>query len=231
VWERGVDMAKILVVDDEAGIRDIIKEYLQFEGYEYNEAANGMEALDILKKEDFDLVVLDIMMPKLDGVTVLKEMRKTKATPVIMLTARGEEYDKLFGFELGADDYVVKPFSPRELMARIKSILKRVSAEQASPVVNQLIFDQLVIDVAARDIYIDGEKLNVTPKEFDLLLYLCRNKNIVLSRNQILAEVWGYDFFGDDRTVDTHIKMLRSSMGQYRDVIKTVWGIGYKFEL
>ncbi len=224
-------MAKILVVDDEAGIRDIIKEYLQFEGYEYNEAANGMEALDILKKEDFDLVVLDIMMPKLDGVTVLKEMRKTKATPVIMLTARGEEYDKLFGFELGADDYVVKPFSPRELMARIKSILKRVSAEQASPVVNQLIFDQLVIDVAARDIYIDGEKLNVTPKEFDLLLYLCRNKNIVLSRNQILAEVWGYDFFGDDRTVDTHIKMLRSSMGQYRDVIKTVWGIGYKFEL
>ncbi|MDD4572055.1 MAG: response regulator transcription factor [Clostridia bacterium] len=224
-------MAKILVVDDEAGIRDIIKEYLQFEGYEYNEAANGMEALDILKKEDFDLVVLDIMMPKLDGVTVLKEMRKTKATPVIMLTARGEEYDKLFGFELGADDYVVKPFSPRELMARIKSILKRVSAEQASPVVNQLIFDQLVIDVAARDIYIDGEKLNVTPKEFDLLLYLCRNKNIVLSRNQILAEVWGYDFFGDDRTVDTHIKMLRSSMGRYRDVIKTVWGIGYKFEL
>ncbi len=224
-------MAKILVVDDEAGIRDIIKEYLQFEGYEYNEAANGMEALDILKKEDFDLVVLDIMMPKLDGVTVLKEMRKTKATPVIMLTARGEEYDKLFGFELGADDYVVKPFSPRELMARRKSILKRVSAEQASPVVNQLIFDQLVIDVAARDIYIDGEKLNVTPKEFDLLLYLCRNKNIVLSRNQILAEVWGYDFFGDDRTVDTHIKMLRSSMGQYRDVIKTVWGIGYKFEL
>lgn len=224
-------MARILVVDDEAGIRDIIKEYLQFEGYEFAEAANGIEALELLRKEEFDLMVLDIMMPKLDGVTVLKELRKIKTTPVIMLTARGEEYDKLFGFELGADDYLVKPFSPRELMARIKSILKRVAAEQTLPVANQLIFDELVIDVAARDIYIDGEKLNVTPKEFDLLLYLCRNKNIVLSRNQILSEVWGYDFFGDDRTVDTHIKMLRSSMGRYRDVIKTVWGIGYKFEM
>ncbi len=223
-------MTKILVVDDEKDIRDIIRGYLEFEGFDFAEAADGMEALAILEKEDFDLIVLDIMMPKLDGMTVLRELRKTKNTPVILLSARGEEYDKLFGFEIGTDDYIVKPFSPKELVARIKTILKRNAAGKDGVELERLAFDQLIIDISGRNVFIDDKKISLTPKEFDLLLCLCKNRNVVLSRNQILSEVWGFDFFGDDRTVDTHIKMLRGNIGRYREHIKTIWGIGYKFE-
>lgn len=224
-------MAKILVVDDEQNIRNIIKEYLEFEGFEYSEAENGIEALSKISKEKFDLVLLDIMMPKVDGIKVLKEIRSEGDTPVILLTARAEEYDKLFGFELGADDYIVKPFSPKEVMARIKAILSRSAGKSAKDTRAEIIeIGGIKINVDARDIFIDGEKAQLTPKEFDLLIYLVRNKNIVLNREKLLSEVWGYDFFGDDRTVDTHIKMLRNSLGAYRDYIKTVWGVGYKFE-
>ncbi len=224
-------MAKILIVDDEAGIRDIIKEYLSFNGFEYEEAADGLEALELLENNTYDLVVLDIMMPKLDGITVLKEIRNKWDMPVIMLTARGEEYDKLFGFEMGADDYMIKPFSPKELLARIKSILKRSQNQNTPNLGDKIVVDDIDIDVAARTVTIDGRQVSMTPKEFDLLLCLCKNQNIVLSRNQILSDVWGYDFFGDDRTVDTHIKMLRNNLGSHRNMIKTIWGIGYKFEI
>ncbi len=227
-------MGKILVVDDEEKIRDIIKEYLDFEGFDYCEAGDGVEAINILKKEAIDLVILDVMMPKIDGIKVLKEIRAKGNTPVILLTARAEEYDKLFGFELGADDYVVKPFSPRELMARIKAIINR-STTKTLPEINirtgeVLEFPGLRIDIAARELLIEGEKKQMTPKEFDLLVYFAKNRNIVLSREMILSEVWSYDFFGDDRTVDTHIKMLRNTLGEYRCYITTVWGVGYKFE-
>jgi DNA-binding response OmpR family regulator len=224
-------VAKILVVDDEQNIRNIIKEYLEFEGFEYSEAENGIEALSKISKEKFDLVLLDIMMPKVDGIKVLKEIRSEGDIPVILLTARAEEYDKLFGFELGADDYIVKPFSPKEVMARIKAILSRSAGKSAKDTRAEIIeIGGIKINVDARDIFIDGTKAQLTPKEFDLLIYLVRNKNIVLNREKLLSEVWGYDFFGDDRTVDTHIKMLRNSLGAYRDYIKTVWGVGYKFE-
>lgn len=222
-------MYKVLLVDDEQGIRDIIKEYLDFEGFAYEEASNGAEALQILRKQDFDIIILDIMMPKIDGITVLKEIRKDKDTPVIMLSARGEEYDKLFGFELGADDYLVKPFSPKELLARIRIQLKRRGSAVLMP--KKLTFGDLEIDISGRLVYIAGEKLNLTPKEFELLLFLARNRDMALSRDKILEDVWGYDFFGDDRTVDTHIKMLRNNLGEMRDCIKTVWGIGYKFSM
>lgn len=225
-------MPRILIVDDEAKIRDIIKEYLKFEGFEYSEAENGFEALNILQKQQFDLVLLDIMMPKIDGIKVLKEIRAKGNTPVILLTARGEEYDKLFGFELGADDYIVKPFSPREVMARIKAIIARSAPKDSSQEKNEIIeFPGIKIDVAGRVLYINGEKVQLTPKEFDLLIYLVRNKDIVLTREKILSKVWSYEFFGDDRTVDTHIKMLRNSLGEYRDYISTIWGVGYKFEV
>lgn len=222
-------MARILIVDDENSIRDIIKEYLDFAGYEYQEAANGLQALELLKNEIFDLIVLDIMMPQMDGISVLKELRKTLDTPVILLTARGNEYDKLIGFDMGADDYMSKPFSPKELLARIKSVLKRTGKGQNQS--NRLVFEDMVIDVSAHKVTIKGKEINLTPKEFELLHCLCKNPNIVFNRSQILSEVWGYDFYGDDRTVDTHIKMLRSNLGEYRSAIKTVWGIGYKFEM
>ncbi len=223
-------MAKILVVDDEEKIRDIITEYLEFEGFDYIEAGNGVEAINILKKESIDLVLLDVMMPKIDGIKVLKEIRAKGNTPVILLTARAEEYDKLFGFELGADDYIVKPFSPREVMARIKAIIAR-SAPKTTSQENEIIeFPGLKIDVAGRELYIEGEKKQMTPKEFDLLVFLVKNRNVVLTRERILSEVWSYDFFGDDRTVDTHIKMLRNTLGEYRRYVETVWGVGYKFE-
>ncbi|MBQ5321377.1 MAG: response regulator transcription factor [Oscillospiraceae bacterium] len=225
-------MPRILIVDDEEKIRDIIKEYLKFEGFDYEEAGNGLEALNILQKEQFDLVLLDVMMPKIDGIKVLKEIRAKGNMPVILLTARAEEYDKLFGFELGADDYVVKPFSPREVMARIKALIARTTPNAGASAKNEIIeFPGLKIDVAGRVLYIDGERAQLTPKEFDLLVYLVRNINIVLTRESILSKVWSYEFFGDDRTVDTHIKMLRNSLGPYRDYISTVWGVGYKFEV
>ena len=213
-------MYKILVVDDEVNIRRVVREYAEFEGYEVAEAENGMEAVEMVKSEDFDLIVMDIMMPKLDGFSTCKEIKKYKTIPVIMLSARGEEYDKLFGFELGIDDYVVKPFSPKELMARIKAVLKRNNVSE-STVPEKLVFEGLEIDIAGREVYVDGEKASMTPKEYDLLFYLVKNKNLALTRDKLLEEVWGYDFFGDDRTVDTHIKMLRNSLGQYRKFIVT----------
>ena len=221
-------MYKILVVDDEVNIRRVVREYAEFEGYEVAEAENGMEAVEMVKSEDFDLIVMDIMMPKLDGFSTCKEIKKYKTIPVIMLSARGEEYDKLFGFELGIDDYVVKPFSPKELMARIKAVLKRNNVSE-STVPEKLVFEGLEIDIAGREVYVDGEKASMTPKEYDLLFYLVKNKNLALTRDKLLEEVWGYDFFGDDRTVDTHIKMLRNSLGQYRKFIVTLRGMGYKF--
>ena len=222
-------MYKILVVDDEVNIRRVVREYAEFEGYEVAEAENGMEAVEMVKSEDFDLIVMDIMMPKLDGFSTCKEIKTYKTIPVIMLSARGEEYDKLFGFELGIDDYVVKPFSPKELMARIKAVLKRNNVSE-STVPEKLVFEGLEIDIAGREVYVDGEKASMTPKEYDLLFYLVKNKNLALTRDKLLEEVWGYDFFGDDRTVDTHIKMLRNSLGQYRKFIVTLRGMGYKFE-
>lgn len=221
-------MQKILVVDDEKMIRNVIKEYAEFDGFEVTEAEDGMEAVEICRKEDFDLIVMDIMMPRLDGYSAIKEIRKTKQIPVIMLSARGEEYDKLFGFEIGIDDYVVKPFSPKELLARIKAVLKRAAAkEQPMDIIR---FEGLEINVTGREVSVDGKPVSLTPKEYDLLFYLVRNKGIALSREKLLEEVWGYDFFGDDRTVDTHIKMLRNSLGEYRKFIKTLRGMGYKFE-
>jgi DNA-binding response OmpR family regulator len=222
-------MYKILIVDDEVNIRRVVREYAEFEGYEVAEAENGMEAVEMVKANDFDLIVMDIMMPKLDGFSTCKEIKKYKTIPVIMLSARDEEYDKLFGFELGIDDYVVKPFSPKELMARIKAVIKRNSVTEPA-VPENLVYEGLEIDLAGREVYVDGQKASMTPKEYDLLFYLVKNKNLALTRDKLLEEVWGYDFFGDDRTVDTHIKMLRNSLGPYRKFIVTLRGMGYKFE-
>lgn len=224
-------MYKILVVDDEEHIREVIKEYAEFEGHEVSEACDGMQAVEMAKSSDYDIIIMDVMMPKLDGYSACKEIRKLKNTPVLMLSARGEEYDKLFGFELGVDDYVVKPFSPKEVMARINAIVKRNSAAVPEPAAETLKFEGLEINFTSRDVFIDGVKANLTPKEYDLLFFLVRNKNIALTRNRLLEEVWGYDFFGDDRTIDTHIKMLRNNLGPYRKFIVTLRGMGYKFEV
>ncbi|MBQ7606114.1 MAG: response regulator transcription factor [Firmicutes bacterium] len=223
-------MSKLLVVDDESKIRAVIREYSEFEGYEVDEASDGMEALGLCKLNDYDLIIMDVMMPKLDGFSACKEIRKIKDTPIIMLSARGEEYDKLFGFELGVDDYVVKPFSPKELMARVNAIISRRSAGAAVKADDVLVFDGLAINMPAREVKVDGEKVELTPKEYELLFYMVQNKNIALSRDKLLSDVWGYDFFGDDRTVDTHIKNLRNNLGKYRDYIVTIRGVGYKFE-
>ena len=222
-------MKKLLVVDDEAKIREVIKEYSEFSGYEVTEAADGMSAIGLCKLNDYDLIIMDVMMPKLDGFSSVKEIKKFKDIPVIMLSARGEEYDKLFGFELGVDDYVVKPFSPKELMARVNAVITRhEGADHGTS--NVMKFDGLVVNFAARTIYIDGKRVNLTPKEYDLLFYLIQNRNIALSRDKLLSDIWGYDFFGDDRTIDTHIKNLRNNLGPYRDFIVTLRGVGYKFE-
>ena len=222
-------MYKILVVDDEAKIREVIREYAEFNEYIVSEAEDGMAALSLCRLNDYDLIIMDIMMPKLDGFSTCKEIKKIKDIPVIMLSARGEEYDKLFGFELGIDDYVTKPFSPKELMARVSVILKRNAApKQEQP--DKLVFDGLEIDILGRSVSVDGKKVDLTPKEYDLLFYLTQNKNIALSRDKLLSDVWGYDFFGDDRTIDTHIKNLRSNLGSYRERIVTLRGVGYKFE-
>lgn len=222
-------MSKILIVDDEINIRRVVREYAEFEGYEVEEAENGMEAVELVKNDDYDLIVMDVMMPKLDGFSTCKEIKKHKSIPVIMLSARGEEYDKLFGFELGIDDYVVKPFSPKELMARIKAVIKRNGRPEDSPP-EKMKYEGLEIDIAGREVYVDGTKVSMTPKEYDLLFFLVKNKNLAMTRDKLLEEVWGYDFFGDDRTVDTHIKMLRNSLGPYRKFIVTLRGMGYKFE-
>lgn len=222
-------MKKLLVVDDEAKIREVIKEYSEFSGYEVTEAADGMSAIGLCKLNDYDLIIMDVMMPKLDGFSSVKEIKKFKDIPVIMLSARGEEYDKLFGFELGVDDYVVKPFSPKELMARVNAVITRhEGADHGTS--NVMKFVGLEVNFAARTIYIDGKRVNLTPKEYDLLFYLIQNRNIALSRDKLLSDIWGYDFFGDDRTIDTHIKNLRNNLGPYRDFIVTLRGVGYKFE-
>ncbi len=222
-------MYNVLIVDDEERIRDIIKEYLDFEGYTYDEASNGMEAIEKIKENEYSVVILDIMMPKVDGFTVVREVRKFSDVPVIMLSARGEEYDKLFGFEMGVDDYITKPFSPKELVARVKAILKRSGAIAEKQGVLKI--PGIEIDETGRKVLVDGKQITLTPKEFDILVYMVKNQNIVLSREKILSTIWGYEFFGDDRTVDTHIKMLRNSIEPYRNYIKTIWSIGYKLEV
>ncbi|HWL26552.1 MAG TPA: response regulator transcription factor [Ureibacillus sp.] len=224
-------MHKILIVDDEKNIREVIREYAEFEGFEVTEAEDGMEAVKLCREQDFDLIVLDVMMPKLDGFSTSKEIKKIKDIPILMLSARGEEYDKLFGFEMGVDDYVVKPFSPKEIMARIHVIIKRNSKNVEPESLENFKYNGLEVNRLGRSVYIDGSKVEMTPKEYDLLVYLVQNKNIALTREKILNSVWGYDFLGEDRTVDTHIKMLRNSLGDYRNHIVTLRGVGYKFEV
>ena len=222
-------MKRLLIVDDEDKIREVIREYAEFSGHEAEEAADGMSAIGMVKLNDYDLIIMDVMMPKLDGFSAVKEIQKIKNIPVIMLSARGEEYDKLFGFELGIDDYVVKPFSPKELMARVNAVLSRIDASDKTAQ-NIEKFEGLEVNFAARTITVDGKRIELTPKEYDLLFYMIQNKNIALSRDRLLSDIWGYDFFGDDRTIDTHVKNLRNSLGPYRKFIVTLRGVGYKFE-
>ena len=225
-------MYKILIVDDEQKIREVLAEYAEFEGFESDQAGDGMEAVTKCKQNDYDIILMDVMMPKLDGFSAVKEIKKIKDIPVIMLSARGEEYDKLFGFEIGVDDYVVKPFSPKEVMARINAVLKRNNTNKNTKNSNpSLKYDGLEIDMLGRNVYVDGVKAELTPKEYELLFYMVNNKGIALSREKLLSDVWGYDFYGDDRTVDTHIKMLRSNLKDYRRFIVTLRGLGYKFEV
>lgn len=219
---------RLLIVDDEIKIRALIRKYAEFEGYSVDEAADGMEALAKARDLDFDLIVLDIMMPELDGFSVCRELRRDKQTPVLMLSARGEEYDKIHGFELGVDDYLVKPFSPRELMLRVNAILSRSARRDDNH--DQDEFGGLTIDYAARLIFIDGERNELSPKVYDLLTYLAKNRGRALTREQLISHVWGYDYFGDDRTLDTHIKLLRLALGPYRDYVVTIRGVGYRFE-
>lgn len=221
----------LLIVDDEARIRDLIRKYATFEGYNVEEASNGMEAIEKCRQKNYDLIIMDVMMPELDGFSACREIRRKSQVPVIMLSARGEEYDRIHGFELGIDDYVVKPFSPRELMMRVSAVLKRTAANApAASDGEQVTISDMVVDFAARQVTIKGEKLNLSPKEYDLLFYMVRNRGIALTREKLISDVWGYDFFGDDRTLDTHIKLLRKSLGEYADKITTLRGVGYRFE-
>lgn len=227
-------MPKMLICDDEPGIRSVIKRYATFEGFDVEEAGNGMDAVILCRKTDFDMVIMDIMMPELDGFGAVKEIRKISQVPVLMLSARGEEYDKVLGFELGVDDYVVKPFSSKEIMLRVNAILRR-SARAASPATNDeghTVFekDGLRVDLSAYKVFVDGVQADMAPKEYDLLFFLIRNKNIAVPREKILTEVWGYDYYGDDRTLDTHMKLLRKSLGPYAGFITTLRGLGYRFE-
>ena len=219
---------KVLVVDDEAMIRAVIKEYVEFEGGVADEAEDGMEAVQKCRENEYDVVIMDVMMPRLDGFSAVKEIRRFKNTPVIMLSARGEEYDKLFGFEIGSDDYVTKPFSPKELMARVHAVVKRSGAGEAHEYFE---VEGLKVDIKGHSVYVDGVRAELTPKEYDLLFYFVENRGMALSRERLLNKVWGYDFYGDDRTVDTHVKMLRGSLKEYRKFIVTLRGFGYKFEV
>ena len=226
-------MARILIVDDEDAIRNGFREYAEFLSFEVAEAADGMDAVAMCRENDYDVIIMDVMMPRMDGFTAVKEIKKIKDIPVLMLSARGEEYDKLFGFEVGIDDYVTKPFSPKEVIARIQVIVNRNSGksidttEEAHEIYT---FDKLIVDVTARIVTIDEVPVPLTPKEYDLLFYLVKNKNIALSREKLMTNVWGFDFYGDDRTVDTHIKTLRVNLGDYKDYIITLRGVGYRFE-
>lgn len=221
-------MAKILIVDDESQIREIIKKYALYEKFEVEEACNGLEAVEKVKTTDFDIIVMDIMMPVMDGFSATEEIKANKPIPIILLSARGEEYDKIHGFEHGVDDYVVKPFSAKELMFRVKAILKRTQTEEA--VTENYKHKTLEINFTARTLTIDGQRVDLSLKEYELLLYFVNNKNIALTREQILNRVWGYDFYGDDRTLDTHIKLLRKKLGDYASLITTLRGVGYRFE-
>ncbi|HJB98625.1 MAG TPA: response regulator transcription factor [Candidatus Acutalibacter pullicola] len=226
-------MVRILVVDDEANIRTLIRKYAEFEGDQVTEAENGMEAVELCRHhpDAFDIIVMDVMMPELDGFSAVAEIRKTCKTPVLMLSARGEEYDRIHGFELGVDDYVVKPFSPKELMMRVHAIMNRVRPQEEQPQRHVLTFEGLSIDLDARIVTVDGARAELSPKEYDLLVYMARNKNIALTREMLITNVWGYDFYGDDRTLDTHIKLLRRSLGPYSRFIVTLRGVGYRFEV
>ena len=230
-------MYHILVVDDEVRIRTIIKKYAEFEGHTVSEAGNGMDAVLLCRNHTYDLIIMDIMMPELDGFSACREIRKHCQTPIIMLSARGEEYDRINGFEVGIDDYVMKPFSPKELMLRVNAIMKCVQRANESTAIVQrqneiveLDGGALKADITARLVYIDGERVDMSPKEYDLFFYLLANRNIALSREKLICEVWGYDFYGDARTLDTHIKLLRRSLGRYNTYIVTLRGVGYRFE-
>ena len=228
-------MYHILIVDDEARIRSIIRKYAEFDGHTVNEAVDGMDAILKFKDGSYDIIIMDIMMPELDGFSACREIRKLSDIPIIMLSARGEEYDKINGFEIGIDDYVVKPFSPKELMLRIDAIMKRTKSASSAKEENKndvvsIANGGIVVDFTARIVYRDGERIEMSPKEYDLFFYMIKNKNIALTRDKLLSDVWGYDFFGDDRTLDTHIKILRKSLGKYSDLIVTIRGVGYRFE-
>lgn len=226
-------MYKLLVVDDEENIRKIVVKYANFEGHDIMEASDGIQAIELCREHSFDLIIMDIMMPELDGFSACREIRKFSSVPIIMLSARGEEYDKINGFSLGIDDYVVKPFSPKELMMRVDAIMKRVrggGAESSESDHEIFTLDTLSADITARLVYIDGKRVDMSPKEYDLFFYMLRNRDIALSREKLISEVWGYDYFGDDRTLDTHIKLLRRSLGKYADRIVTLRGLGYRFD-
>ena len=226
-------MYHLLVTDDEEKIRTLIRKYAEFEGHRVTEARNGMEAVELCRKHptEFDLIIMDVMMPELDGFSAVAEIRKVCQAPVLMLSARGEEYDKIHGFELGVDDYVVKPFSPKELMLRVGAIMNRVRPQAVQPARNVATFEGLSIDFDARIVTVDGERVDLSPKEYDLLAYLVNNRNLALTREMLITNVWGYDFYGDDRTLDTHIKLLRKSLGPYARFIVTLRGVGYRFEV
>lgn len=223
-------MAKILIVDDEVKIRQIIRKYAEFEGYDVLEAKDGMEAISLCRQEDFDLIIMDVMMPELDGFSACGEIRKFKNIPVIMLSARGEEYDRIHGFEVGIDDYVVKPFSPKELMMRVKVVITRNQKTNTMDSHDVFQAEGLEVDFTGRTVSVDGKRIEMSPKEYELLFYLVRNRNIALEREKLITEVWGYDYYGDDRTLDTHIKLLRNSLGEYRKFLVTLRGVGYRFE-
>ncbi|MGN1473503.1 MAG: response regulator transcription factor [Eubacteriales bacterium] len=226
-------MYKILVVDDEAKIRELIRKYAEFEGHTISEASDGLTAVQMCRQNPYDIVIMDIMMPELDGFSACREIRKFSSVPILMLSARGEEYDRINGFELGIDDYVVKPFSPKELMLRIEAIMKRVSAPNSTSTEPQFDIyntDGLCVNFTARSVTVDGQPIDLSPKEYDLLFYLIRNRNIALTREKLICEVWGYDFYGGDRTLDTHIKLLRKSLGKYAEHIVTLRGTGYRFD-
>ncbi len=222
-------MSRILIVDDELRVRDLIKKYAKFEGYEVSEASNGLQALELCRDQNFDIVIMDVMMPELDGFSACKEIRKFSNVPIIILSARGEEYDKIHGFEFGIDDYVVKPFSPRELMMRVAAVLKRGGATvpEAKEVYT---YGGLTVDFTGRIVTVDGVRVDMSPREYDLFFFLVKNRGIALSREKLINEVWGYDFFGDDRTIDTHIKQLRKILGPYSKCISTLRGVGYRFD-